>query len=1371
MNVNARILIVDNDTSLLRSTARLFRAAGFEVLETNNTKEGLRLAKEDNPNLVLYKIALPSKDLLEAFQHIDIDADLADSYAVLLSTSKLEEQDREDGHSSGINEDSVAHRELIGRVETVLRLQQTNELLQAQVEQLQEQVKILDCLNSIPELVQKPGISLDEILQGIVELIPPARQYPEITCARLSLDGKEFKTADFQETAWRQASDIQVRGETAGRLEVFHREEKPERDEGPFSAEERNLLDTIASRVGHIVERVQARASLQENAQKFRGIFEQSQDGIVLTDEAGTIIEWNRAMEQIVGLKAGVVLGKPVWDAQFQVGLEEHKTETWYQQLKSMILAALESGQAPWLGQLTEREYIPPDGTHRFMQWMTFPIQTDKGFMLGSIARDITEPKKMEQALAETTLLLETIFNNTPMLIASLDPQFNFVSVNKAYAESDDREPSFFPGKNHFDLYPNAENQAIFQQVVETGQPHFAVAKPFEYTEHPERGVTYWDWSLVPVKNIEGAVTGLVFTLADVTERIQAREELRASEKRFRSIFLQSPIGIELYDAAGKLVDVNPVCLNIFGVDSIEEVRGFDLFMDPNLPPEAKAQLEHGGKVAFETRFDFELVKQQGLYKTSKSGCSFIDCLVTPLEGAGGYPSGFLVHVRDISDQMQARAALEASERRYRSLFEQSLIGMVSSGPDSRLIAVNPAVIPLLGYNNPEELLGQPAEQLWFDPEERSQKLGKAMDIGHLPIQELRVRKKDGTPLHTLATAVIDRDPQGEFLGVTAMFTDITDLKQTEDALRVSEKLLRTIAANYPAYLSIIEKDLTIGFTSGKEFTKRNLDPDDYIGLKLEEVFGEHTSIVRENYLKAFRGKEVSFELYIDNQYQRYNILPLYNENGEVEKILAVVENITQRVESERALRESEEKYRTLVEQVNDVIYAIDSQGIITYVSPAIESFIGYSPSEVLGRSFAQFIAPEDLSRVNNGFQQLSSGETPGLNEYRLMTKSGEIRWMRTSSQPVTEKDQVIEIRGVLTDITQRKQMEETLRASQQLLQSVLDALSANIAVVDESGNILAVNASWRAFGDQNDITWGDYGIGRNYLEVLDAATGNSAEGADEAATGLRELLAGQREEFSLGYPCHSPDEERWFVMQATRFENAQGPRLAISHENVTERKLAERQLEQAAATAERERLARELHDAVTQALFSASLIADTLPRVWEKHPLEGERGLEEIRRLTHGALAEMRALLIELRPGALSEQKLGVLLRQLADGMMARTRMAITTTVVGDGELPAEVRVALYRIAQEALNNVAKHAVASRAALSLQFQEESVSLGIRDNGHGFDTASTQVHQLGVHIMRERAQAIGASLDIQSQPGRGTQLTVTWPSPETQITH
>jgi two-component system nitrate/nitrite sensor histidine kinase NarX len=228
-------------------------------------------------------------------------------------------------------------------------------------------------------------------------------------------------------------------------------------------------------------------------------------------------------------------------------------------------------------------------------------------------------------------------------------------------------------------------------------------------------------------------------------------------------------------------------------------------------------------------------------------------------------------------------------------------------------------------------------------------------------------------------------------------------------------------------------------------------------------------------------------------------------------------------------------------------------------------------------------------------------------------------------------------------------------------------------------------------------------------------------------------------------------------------------------------------QAQQLAIMEERSRLARDLHDAVTQTLFSASLIAQTLPALWENDENEGRRLLKELRRLTRAALAEMRALLLELRPTALSEASLGHLLRQLAETVIGRTGVPVEVTVEGECAVPDDVHVALYRIAQEAMNNVAKHAQASRVTVSLRCRSTAerrdttpssaarqarperrqyVELYVHDDGRGFDSRDVRPADMGLGIMHERARTIGATLQIDSEPGQGTSILVVWKQDE-----
>jgi signal transduction histidine kinase len=231
--------------------------------------------------------------------------------------------------------------------------------------------------------------------------------------------------------------------------------------------------------------------------------------------------------------------------------------------------------------------------------------------------------------------------------------------------------------------------------------------------------------------------------------------------------------------------------------------------------------------------------------------------------------------------------------------------------------------------------------------------------------------------------------------------------------------------------------------------------------------------------------------------------------------------------------------------------------------------------------------------------------------------------------------------------------------------------------------------------------------------------------------------------------------------LELTVTQRTEQLRREIEQRRQAEAVLAQKAAEEA-VSAERTRLARDLHDAVTQTLFSASLIAEVLPELWNVDRGEAARSVDELRRLTRGALAEMRTLLLELRPASLTQARLEDLLRQLTEALIGRVRLPVAFTVEGERKLPPEVQVAVYRIAQECLNNAAKYSKASQVNVQLLLSPLGVHLEISDNGIGFDTDAVRSTSMGLRIMRERAESIGAELHVHSEAGRGTTISLTW---------
>lgn len=288
----------------------------------------------------------------------------------------------------------------------------------------------------------------------------------------------------------------------------------------------------------------------------------------------------------------------------------------------------------------------------------------------------------------------------------------------------------------------------------------------------------------------------------------------------------------------------------------------------------------------------------------------------------------------------------------------------------------------------------------------------------------------------------------------------------------------------------------------------------------------------------------------------------------------------------------------------------------------------------------------------------------------------------------------------------------------------------------------------------------------RPYLAISDLVTQRPSAPAAQIhqdwllGMGYRALLAVRlmvKEELYGGLTLYY-GTSREFSAEDIQLAVAFGDHAALAIENDRLRAQARR----TAVAAERSRIARDLHDSVTQTLFSAHLIAEVLPKLQESHPEESVRRAEELRQLTRGALAEMRTLLLELRPAALSKVSINDLLRQLADATTGRARIPVELHIDGDEELPAAVKTALFHVAQEALNNVVKHARATQASIALQCQPEGVKLAVCDDGVGFDPASVPAEHLGLSIMHERVQEIDGQLVIDSKPGEGTCIVALW---------
>ncbi len=276
---------------------------------------------------------------------------------------------------------------------------------------LGERVKELNCLFGISQLVEKEGISLEEIFQGTVGLIPYAWQYPEITCARIILEGREFKTENFRETIWKQASDIIVHGKPIGSIEVCLLEEKPESDEGPFLKEERSLLNAISGRLGRLIEHRRGEETLKE----YQKAVESSQEMIAVLDSQYVYCLANEAFMRYRGLNRDQVVGHTVTEL---VGEDAFETK-----VKPNFDRCLGGENVRF-----EMVYEDPQAGNRDLQVSYYPLRGDEEEVTGVVAilRDITLEKKIERK-RECLIKLFQLLNKAVSLKETMQGAIHFL--------------------------------------------------------------------------------------------------------------------------------------------------------------------------------------------------------------------------------------------------------------------------------------------------------------------------------------------------------------------------------------------------------------------------------------------------------------------------------------------------------------------------------------------------------------------------------------------------------------------------------------------------------------------------------------------------------------------------------------------------------------------------------------------------------------------------------------------------------------------------------------------------------------------------------------------------------------------------------
>jgi PAS domain S-box-containing protein len=707
---------------------------------------------------------------------------------------------------------------------------------------------------------------------------------------------------------------------------------------------------------------------------------------------------------------------------------------------------------------------------------------------------------------------------------------------------------------------------------------------------------------------------------------------------------------------------------------------------------------------------------------------------------------------------------LRRSESSYRHLVQNSPDLVWAIDADARLFFVSDTAERLTGWK-PEELIGRHFGDLVHESSREVAEIDwtAGMSAGSQEIRgRLSLLHRDGRAIPAEFIAIGALDADGRFIGANGSVRDMTDLDRLERELRASEARYRNLLQSSPDLIWAADPDGRYTFMSDRVREILGWDPADWVGHHFGEFLAGESAAdaaAADAAIHAAPGEVVRVRLLLHHADGREIPFEVHAvglaDDGMLVAVNGVARDVSEREALERGLRDSEARFRQLVQTTPDVIWRADANGVFAFMADNGEALFGYPIEEIVGRHFGLLTSDDTMPIARANYAALAT--EPDVVRHvplTLVRRDGSTFEAEVTVVGVFEDGRFVGGQGTVRDVSARERLQRELRESEERYRFLVENSPDVIFSIDADGRYAFMSESIeRVTGyRQTDV------IGRPFVEFVpedqlpvlqDLWLKHQQEPAVEAQVRIELLHAdGRRVPFEVSSVGLARDG---------RFAGIQGVARDVSDREALERDLR-RQAGELAAGEERAHLARELHDSVTQALFSMTLLSRSIEMLVDRDAETAKHKLSELRDLQREALAEMRALIFELRPGNLEQEGLITALRTHSAALQGRIGLPIVVTSDLTERLPIEIEEVMYRIAQEALHNVVKHAAAHQVRIEVGRSTGGARLRIVDDGKGFDPAAVPPGHLGLAGMRARAERVGGRVDVRSSMGGGTTI-------------
>ena len=1140
--------------------------------------------------------------------------------------------------------------------------------------------------------------------------------------------------------------------------------------------------------VEDITERKRAEQAQRESEARYRRLFEQNLAGVFRGTLDGHVLDCNNAYARMLGYNSP------------QEILDLEKLDYFYDAQEGMAaLARLrrEGSQANFEIRLKRRDGSPIS----VLSNVTLTEMGESRLLLveGTLI-DITMRKRAEEARA----FLASLVESSQDAIIGTTLEALTVSWNHGAEELYGYSAEEMIGNYVSVLYP-PDHLDEFAPLVEKVRQGKRI-NCYESVRVRKDG-TRLDVSLTfsPVYDTTGRITGTVTIARDITERKRAEAEMT---ERHRLATLVAEVGVALTGAeslrqglqqcAEILVrNINAALARIWTVNEADKV----------LELEASAGMYthlDGGHARVPMGHKLGRIAENGephLTNTVQQDSWVGDPEWARREGMvafAGYPLRVGEHVLGVVaafarqpltpttlqafasvahnlaqfiKRKRAEEALRESEEKYRALIETTGTGYVITDMQGRVVDANPEYVRLTGHQALQEILGRRFTE-WtaqHDLARTAEAVRRCAELGFTRNFEIEHVNGDGkcTPIEVNATVV----PAAGGVRMVGLCRDITERKRAEKALRESEERFRAIVENAPFGYYRVGKDGLWQYVNPVWERMHGLSSEEVIGKRFEitqppDSVGEARELVK----RALAGETIVGEFGRltregNTEYHSFNIQPV-KHRAEIVGIEGFINDITERKRAEEALRESEERFRLLAETMPDAVL-VGQDGRNVYANAAVAHLLrAAGPEELVGFDVFALIAPTHHEWAQQQMQRALAGEKQPPFEDRFVRLDG-------SSVPVEIAASLLTWQGwpalqvVVRDVTERKRAEESLRESEERFRSLVENATIGIYRTTPQGRILMANPAVVAMLKCESL---EELLARN-LEEHGFEPGYPRQA-------FRERIERDGEVRGLEAAWTRQDGSAVFVRESAHVVRGESGNVLYYDgivEDITERRQAEETLQRSrdqlrALTArvqrvreeERTRVAREIHDELGQDLTAIKIDLSSLS---QEFSADKKQQCESILKLVDETIQSLRRISTELRPAILDAAGLVAAIEWAVEEFGARTGTKCRLDLPPDDVVIDQERAtALFRILQETLTNVARHANATEVKVRLAKADGTLTLEVHDNGKGVGRAQlSHSASLGILGMRERALVLGGKLTITGGPGKGTTVRVQIP--------